>query len=121
MVTNRHRSLRDCVRVRRGRVPARCSRGLTTTQRMAGILRYLAFRKTAVSSDDLRALTVDYAGESGDRMLRRDLRELRDRGLVQTGLGTHPRNSGVRLRHLVKHRDLHLTRGEHAALARARD
>lgn len=94
--------------------------GLTPTQRMAGLLRYLAHHRTAVSSDDLRALTVDYAGPSGDRMLRRDLRELRARHLIETGLGTHPRNSGVRLRHLLKHTDLHLSRGEHAALARAR-
>jgi hypothetical protein len=103
------------------RYPRRAPRGLTPTQRMAGVLRYLAFRNTAVSSDDLRALTVDYAGESGDRKLRRDLRELRKRHLVETGLGTHSRNSGVRLRHLVKHPSLHLTRGEHAALARARN
>ena len=61
--------------------PPGAPEGLTPTQRMAGILRYLAFRRAAGSSDDLRALTVDYAGVSGDRMLRRDLRELRDRGL----------------------------------------
>ncbi|MGY1703545.1 hypothetical protein ACI79C_03150 [Geodermatophilus sp. SYSU D00697] len=95
--------------------------GLTPTQRMAAILRYLSFRYPAsVASANLRAITKDYAGDEGDRTLRRDLKELRDRGLVETGLSDHPHLSGVRLAVPTKHRRLHLTRREHAALARAR-
>ncbi len=95
--------------------------GLTPTQRMAAILRYLSFRYPAsVATDTLRAITKDYAGNEGDRTLRRDLKELRDRELVRTGLADHPHLSGVRLAVPTKHRRLHLTRREHAALARAR-
>ena len=99
--------------------PAGTPEGLTPTQRMAAVLRYLAFRKAAVPTDDLRALTVDYGGDEGAGALRRDLRELRERGLVETGLRTHPRLAGVRLRHATKHPDLHLTRGEPAGLTPA--
>jgi hypothetical protein len=95
--------------------------GLTPTQRMAAILRYLSFRYPAsVATGTLRAITKDYADDEGDRTLRRDLKELRDRRLVQTGLADHPHLSGVKLAVPMKHRRLHLNRREHAALARAR-
>ncbi|MFW3171365.1 hypothetical protein [Geodermatophilus sp. CPCC 206100] len=96
------------------------------TQRMAAVLRQLARRpSTAFSTDDLRALCAEYRGTSGNRTLRRDLRQLRERGFIETGLTERrhdlPNRMGVRLNLTIKGPHLHLSPEEHAALARARE
>ncbi|MDX6231762.1 MAG: hypothetical protein QOH68_730 [Nocardioidaceae bacterium] len=95
------------------------------TERQVAVLRRIAAAGGGVvASDTLRELVVDYTdGENGKRLLRRDLRDLRDRGFITTGItAPHaPRRSGVQLRTVRKSRHLHLSRSEHAALVRARE
>jgi hypothetical protein len=93
------------------------------TARMAAILgRLAATPGRAVSSAELRVLVPDYGGDRGNRLYRRDLRELRERNFVRTDISSTetPRRTGVQLRVRGKAPELHLSRREHAALVRAR-
>lgn len=95
----------------------------TPTERLAAILRTLASTPTApVHSDDLRRLSPDYDGDGGDRTLRRDLRALRSARYIRTDITSDhtQRRTGVQLSIDRKEEAFHLSRGEHAALVRAR-
>jgi hypothetical protein len=63
-------------------------------------------------------MALEYEGEAGDRKWRRDIRILRERGLITTDLP--PNRTGISLRVPMKPQALHLTWAEHAAINRAR-
>jgi hypothetical protein len=58
------------------------------------------------------------SGDAGDRKWRRDIRALRQRGLIETDLP--PSRTGISLRVPAKPERLHLTMVEHRAINRAR-
>lgn len=99
---------------------------MTPTERLLTILRFVAEENgnhTVADSATIRDRMGDvYKGESGRRMWRRDLRALRERGLIETDLtttiGTNRR--GIRSRLPLKPERLHLTRDEHVAINDAR-
>src|SRR5438309_159045 len=95
--------------------------GLTRAGRMVRVLRYLADHGGSASSIEVRAGMAGYSGESGHRLWRMDLRELRLRGLVRAHEPGEELSSRVELMPMLKPRDLFLTRAEHAVLARATD
>jgi hypothetical protein len=83
---------------------------------MVRLLRYLAEHDGNAGSADVRRGIPAYHGDSGDRLYRRDLGELKRRGLVRSQVEGFPRNSGIALARPMKSPDLHLTRHEHEAL-----
>lgn len=98
---------------------------MTRLARMATILRILrAADGHPVESKTLWDAIPDYQGgaATGRRCCREDLLELRNRGLIISGIKTHnmPLGNGVQLRLIRKHTDYHLTKREHVALRGAR-
>lgn len=109
---------------------------LTPTQRMAAILRRLARAEgRLVSTVELRRLCPEYYEirdgmeqkdiEARARKFRHDIEQLRRRGFIETGFTADQpdmdNRQGVRLvQYVDKAPGLHLTRGEHDALNRAR-
>ena len=99
---------------------------MTPTERLLTILRFVAAanaNQTVANGETIRARMGDvYKGDSGRRMWRRDLRTLRDRGLIETDLttATTPNRAGIRSRLPLKPARLHLTLAEHEAITRAR-
>lgn len=99
---------------------------MTPTERLLTILRFVGeanANHTVADSTTIRDRMGDvYKGESGRRMWRRDLRTLRDRGLIETDLTTAmtPNRAGIRSRLPIKPERLHLTLAEHAAISQAR-
>ncbi|WP_432543015.1 hypothetical protein [Kineococcus sp. SYSU DK002] len=94
-------------------------------ERMAFILRLVSEpAPRVVSTHQLREKVPEYRdGTNGDRTLRRDLKELRVRGLIETGLTVAPHalnRTGLRLKASMKGVDLRLNTDEHRALALAR-
>lgn len=94
--------------------------GLTETARWARILRYLVDAGGEASSTDIRSGIVAYDADTDHSAWRRDLRRLRERGLVQVASSKGRSASTVKLRRPVKPTDLFLTLAEHRALVRAR-
>lgn len=94
---------------------------MAVSQRMVKLLSLI--RAGVTNSGDLRGRIADYEGESGDRLYRMDLRALRSRGLVRTGIVTPqtPRGEGVRAVELSKPQAFVLSEEEHSALQAARD
>lgn len=99
---------------------------MTPTERLLTILRFLSgteSRHVVVNADTVRErMGGVYEGESGGRMWRRDIRTLRDRGLIETDLTTAstPNRKGIKSRLPLKPVRLHLTGREHAAIQQAR-
>ncbi|TSD99787.1 hypothetical protein FOS14_11095 [Skermania sp. ID1734] len=100
---------------------------MTPTERLLTILRLIneAQDRGAVVAAATRVreqMAGIYEGTAGARMWRRDIRTLRDRGLIETDLSTRmtPNRTGIRLRVPAKPERLHLTGREHAAISRAR-
>lgn len=96
---------------------------MTPTERYLTIVRCLRIarhrgQRSVTSRDIRRKMAGEYAGEGGDRKWRRDIRTLRDRGLIATDLP--PGGSGITLRIPPKPAHLHLTIAEHDAINRAR-
>ncbi len=96
---------------------------MTPTERLLTILRCLRDAKnrgepSATSTRIQELMGVVYAGDAGDRKWRRDIRILRERGLIETDLP--PNRTGICLRVPAKPQRLHLTVEEHAAINRAR-
>lgn len=97
---------------------------MTPTERLLTILRHVkeADESGAVgagtSAEILDAMASVYAGQSGQRKWRRDIRTLRDRGLIETD--RPPNRTGIRLSGPRKPSRLHLTGQEHEAINRAR-
>lgn len=91
--------------------------------RLMAILQALPAVGRVVDAGEVRATIGAYEGDAGRRMFRRDLRWLRDRGLVESDLSTTevPNRKGLRRRFVGKPTDLELSHLEHAALERARD
>jgi hypothetical protein len=63
-------------------------------------------------------MALEYSCDAGKRKWRRDIRILRERGLITTDLP--PNRTGISLRVPMKPQALHLTWAEHAAINRAR-
>ena len=99
---------------------------MTPTERLLTILRLLGNaqdRRGATKSTRIRDKMGDvYEGVAGARMWRRDIRTLRERGLIETDqtTPTTPNRTGISLRVPPKPGHLHLTRHEHAAISQAR-
>jgi len=99
---------------------------MTPTERLLTILRLLGDaqdRRGAAKSTRIREKMGDvYDGVAGARMWRRDIRTLRERGLLETDqtTPTTPNRTGISLRVPPKPGPLHLTRHEHAAISQAR-
>jgi len=97
---------------------------VTPTERLLTILRCLRDAgnrgNRSITSTRIRALMENaYApGDAGDRKWRRDIRILRERGLIETDLP--PSRTGISLRVPAKPERLHLTMVEHRAINRAR-
>jgi hypothetical protein len=96
---------------------------VTPTERLLTILRCLRDAKnrgepSATSTRIQELMGGVYAGDAGDRKWRRDIRVLRERGLIETDLP--PNRTGICLRVPAKPQRLHLTGEEHAAINRAR-
>jgi hypothetical protein len=101
---------------------------VTPTERLLTILRLISDlgdggRKPVSSSKIQNRMGDEYAGEAGSRKWRRDIRTLRDRGLIETDLSMPdtPNRTGIRLRIPPKPERLHLTEVEHQAIGRARE
>jgi hypothetical protein len=101
---------------------------MTPTERLLSILHLVQEARErgveAASSSRIRERMGDvYEGTAGARMWRRDIRTLRDRGLIESDLSTRltPNRKGIRLRIPPKPERLHLTAGEHQAINRARE
>lgn len=88
---------------------------------MVRVLRYLADCGGSADSGEIRRGVPAYEGESGHRAWRRDLRELRARGVVAAKTRGEEMSSRVELVRLVKPQYLFLTRSEHEALAEVED
>jgi len=101
-------------------MPRQPSHGHDAVNRMVRILRYLGDHGRRASSNEIREGIPEYRGDTGNRMFRRDLRNLRERGLVRTGVPGFPRSTGIELCTPMKPTDLHLTNDEHEALSRLR-
>jgi len=100
---------------------------LTPTERLLSILRLIRDEEErgarAANSARIRERMGDvYQGTAGARMWRRDIRTLRDRGLINTDLSTRltPNRTGIRLRMPPKPERLHLTEEQHQAINHAR-
>ena len=65
-------------------MPRRQRNGQEKVQRMVRLLRYLAEHDGNAGSADVRRGIPAYHGDSGDRLYRRDLGELKRRGLSNT-------------------------------------
>jgi hypothetical protein len=97
---------------------------VTPTERLLTILRCLRDANNrgerSITSAKIRERMVDVyaAGDAGDRKWRRDVRTLRQRGLIETDLP--PNRTGISLRVPAKPARLHLTMAEHRAINRAR-
>ena len=92
--------------------------GQEKIERMVRLLRYLSERQGGASSADVKRGIDAYGGDSGSRLYRRDLEELKRRGLVRAQVEGFPRRSGIALARPVKAPDLYLTRAEHRELVR---
>jgi hypothetical protein len=100
---------------------------MTPTERLLTIFR-LAGKKgergvKVANSTRIREQMGDvYEGTAGTRKWRRDIRTLRDRGLIESDLSTPrtPNRTGIRLRVPPKPDRLHLTADEHETINRAR-
>jgi hypothetical protein len=88
---------------------------------MVRVLRFLSDRGGSADSSEIRRGVPGYGGESGHRLWRRDLAELRGRGLVAPKRLGQELSSRVETMPLVKPGTLFLTRAEHDALARVED
>lgn len=99
---------------------------MTPTERLLTILRFVgeaSDNRTVANGETIRERMGDtYKGDSGRRMWRRDLRTLRERGLIESDLttATTPNRAGIRSRLDPKPERLHLTRAEHTAITHAR-
>ena len=96
---------------------------MNPTKRLLTILRFLGDGRNrgqrVVTSDYIRQkMGVVYAGDSGKRKWRRDIRILSERRLIVTDLP--PNRTGISLRAPDKPQPLHLTGREHAAIREAR-
>lgn len=101
---------------------------MTPTERLLTILHHVQEARErgveAASSNQIRERVGDvYAGTAGARMWRRDIRTLRDRGLIESDVSTRmtPNRTGIRPRIPPKPERLHLTDAEHQAISRARE
>ena len=94
--------------------------GLGPAGRVVRLLAYLSDHGGSADSVDIRRGIPSYQGSTGHRMWRRDLRELRSRGLICPHDPADPQGTAVVLAPLTKPKDLFLTRAEHEALQRAR-
>jgi hypothetical protein len=95
--------------------------GCTHAGRMARVLRYLADHGGCADSTEIRRGIPGYQGDSGHRLWRRDLAELRRRGLVASHTPGEQMSSRVDLARTMKPGDLFLTLAEHEVLARVED
>lgn len=97
---------------------------MTPTERLLTILRCLRDAKNrgerSITSATIRERMGDVysAGDAGDRKWRRDIRILRERGLIETDMP--PNRTGISLQVPAKPARLHLTMAEHRAINRAR-
>jgi hypothetical protein len=93
---------------------------VTPTERLLTILRLVEGQGGHSTSAYVKArMSEEYPGDAGDRKFRRDLRVLRERGLLQSDLP--PNRTGLRRMPAPdKPPALHLSEDEHAALIRAR-
>lgn len=98
------------------------------TERLLTILRLIrekreADRQAVKSTEIQESMRGVYDGAAGARMWRRDIRTLRDRGLIESDLSTPetPNRTGIRLCIPPKPERLHLTEAEHHAICRARE
>ncbi len=95
--------------------------GLTHAGRMARVLRYLADHGGSADSTEIRCGIPGYEGDSGHRLWRHDLAELRCRGLVAPHALGEQMSSRVELARVMKPGDLFLTLAEHEVLAGVED
>lgn len=95
--------------------------GQTAAGRIVRVLRYLSDHGGAADSTEIRRGVPGYAGDSGHRMWRRDVAELRRRGLVAPHPDGDRNSSRVELLPMVKPESLFLTLEEHAAVTRVGD
>ncbi len=97
---------------------------MTPTERLLTILRCLRDAKnrgeSSATSTRIQELMGDVypSGDAGDRKWRRDIRTLRQRGLIATDLP--PKRTGISLRVPAKPERLHMTMVEHRAINAAR-
>ena len=93
---------------------------MTPTERLLTILRFLGEARGADAADAqmIRDEMGMYDGIAGARKWRRDIRTLRDRGLIETDLTKPmtPNRTGIRLRGPKKPDRLHLTSDELMAI-----
>lgn len=93
------------------------------TERLLTIVRLLRGAVVGESTLIREQMGDVYDGTAGARKWRRDIRTLRDRGLIETDLRdgmARPNRTGIRLRVPAKPERLHLTRAEHMAINLAR-
>lgn len=88
--------------------------------RIAPLLSYLSEHGGTADSSDIRAGIPSYHGDAGHRQWRRDLKELRERGILRPHDPAEPQSQTVTLAPLGKPKDMLLSRQEHRALQRAR-
>lgn len=96
---------------------------MTPTERLLTIVRCLRDatnrgQRSLASTAIKERMNHEYEGAAGDRKWRRDIRILRERGLITTDLPSN--RTGIALRVPPKPQRLHLTREEHSAINRAR-
>jgi len=97
---------------------------MTPTQRLVAILAVLRRARRVLPASEVQDRVGDYGGDpsAAERKWRRDIRILRERGLLATDLTTRttPNRDGLALVRHVKPQLYELTEDEHATLRRAR-